>query len=75
MEKIWKHSKVILYLSLLIRVVNLKYLKLAHQSGGSVHTIEEDLDSLYKLKENECFTFMGKRYMIKNGALMPLILD
>jgi hypothetical protein len=56
-------------------VVNLKYLKLAHQSGGSVHTIEEDLDSLYKLKENECFTFMGKRYMIKNGALMPLILD
>ncbi len=55
--------------------VNVEYLKLAHKSGGSIHTIEEDLENICKLKEGEKLSFMGIEYIIEKGEIKPLILD
>lgn len=50
--------------------VNLNYLRLARYSGGSVHTMESDLEGLLELKEGEEFTFGGNQYKIKEGEIV-----
>lgn len=50
--------------------INLQYLNLARETGGSVHTIEHDLNDLISKAEGETFTFMGKRYTISDGMVI-----
>ena len=49
--------------------INLDYLTIAYQTGGSVHTMEKDLEDLIKLKEGQTFDFMGQTFVIKDGKI------
>ena len=53
--------------------INLQYLNLARITGGSVHTIEQDLIDLIEKAEGESFTFMGKRYIISDGLIVEKV--
>lgn len=50
--------------------VELAYLKLAKATGGSIHTMEEDLDNIAAMKEGQEFTFNGNLYKIENGKII-----
>ena len=52
--------------------VNTAYVNLAFKTKGSVHTIEQSLDELYKLKECEEFDFMGKIYVVQKEVVVTL---
>lgn len=52
--------------------INVQYINLALQTKGSIHTIEEDLDELYKLKVGTVFTMVGHEFMVKGGAIQLL---
>ena len=47
--------------------VNLDYLNIARATGGSVHTIEQDLEDLAKLNEGETITIKGQKFKIEKG--------
>lgn len=51
--------------------VNTQYLELARKTGGSVHSIEQDLFDLSKLAEGKTFTFNRQTYIFKNGEIIP----
>ena len=51
--------------------VNTQYLELAMKTGGSVHSIEQDLFDLSKLVEGKTFTFNRQMYIFKNGKIIP----
>lgn len=51
--------------------VNAQYLDLARSTGGSVHTMEEDLIDLAKKKEGDEITIDGTTYVIRAGRFMP----
>ena len=42
--------------------VNIKYLNMAHANGGTVHTIEEDIENLMSLNVGDQVTISGKTY-------------
>lgn len=50
--------------------INNQYLNLARKTGGSVHTINEDLTNLIDKAEGETFKFMNKSYIIQNGRII-----
>src|SRR5690554_4027134 len=50
--------------------INNQYLNLARKTGGSVHTINEDLTNLIDKAEGETFKFMNKSYIIQNGRVV-----
>ena len=47
--------------------INIQYLDLARQTGGSVHTEKIDITNLESIKENEHFLINDFEYMYKNG--------
>jgi hypothetical protein len=47
--------------------VNTQYLDLAKATGGSIHTMEEDLTELATLNEGEIIKILGKKYIIEKG--------
>lgn len=47
--------------------INPDYLTIARQTGGSVHTIEEDIVDLMKFNEGEVITINGQEYKIVDG--------
>lgn len=47
--------------------VNPQYLDLARRTGGSIHTIEEDLEDLAKRKEGDEIVVGGINYVIRGG--------
>jgi len=47
--------------------VNTQYLDLARATKGSIHTIEEDIENLAKLREGEIIKVAGARYLLKGG--------
>ncbi len=49
--------------------INPQYLTIARQTGGSVHTMEADLEDLIKKNEGDKFFFMGEQFVIKDGAV------
>jgi hypothetical protein len=51
--------------------INTKYLDLARATGGSVHTMEEDLTNLAKLSEGETINIGTQKFIIKNGKFTP----
>lgn len=53
--------------------INIQYLNLARETGGSVHTLKQDLMNLIEKSEGDTFTFMGKRYIIQDGMIVEKI--
>jgi len=52
--------------------INTNYLKLARMTGGSVHTLNEDLDDLVNKADGSKFMFQGVEYEIRSGEIVPL---
>ncbi|WP_123776074.1 hypothetical protein [Brumimicrobium aurantiacum] len=52
--------------------LNVHYLNLAFATGGSIHTLNEDLFNLIKKSEGETFEFAGKSFKIKDGKVHEL---
>lgn len=52
--------------------INPQYLNLAYITKGSVHTIEEDLDKLFELKNGATFILAGQTFVVSNGNIVPL---
>lgn len=48
-------------------IVNLQYIELAYKTGGSIHTIEQDITNLMKLSAGKSIEIGGMHYIIKNG--------
>ncbi|MBC7863615.1 MAG: hypothetical protein IAF38_11605 [Bacteroidia bacterium] len=49
---------------------NLQYIELAYKTKGSIHTMEEDLNDLFKKGEGQTFDLMGNRYRVYNGKII-----
>lgn len=52
--------------------VNAKYLELAKKTGGSVHTMEDDLTNLISKKDGEEIEISGQKFIIKSGKFVRL---
>lgn len=50
--------------------INTEYLEMLKKNGGSIHTIDEDIEDLQKLNEGEVIDIMGVSYMIKDGSFI-----
>lgn len=50
--------------------INTQYLDLARETGGSVHTMEDDLFDLMKLNEGQSIKIGSKTYSIKDGKFV-----
>lgn len=50
--------------------LNTQYLDLARATGGSVHTVEMDIDHLSELAEGKTITILKKKYKVKNGKFI-----
>lgn|GEM_PF-1335292 len=50
--------------------INLEYLELARVTGGSVHTMEKDIENLMKMQEGQTITFGSQTYVIKEGKFI-----
>ncbi len=55
--------------------INVDYLNIARKTGGSVHTIEDDITNLALLKEGEIFEFKGRQYKIKGGSFIDITVN
>jgi hypothetical protein len=53
--------------------VNPEYLTIARKTGGSVHTMEKDLENLILKNEGEKFEFMGEYFQILNGEVIKIV--
>ncbi len=53
--------------------INTQYLDLARVSGGSVHTMEEDLTNLAKIREGEKIIINNTEFIIQGGKFVRLI--
>ncbi len=67
-DKITKPVKVILCGSQ--TGINMQFLKIASQSGGSVHTIETDIDDLLNKKEGEEIRLGNQSFKVEDGKLV-----
>lgn len=50
--------------------INTQYLDIARATGGSVHTMESDLDNLLKKNEGDIIELEGKKYRIVKGKFV-----
>lgn len=48
------------------------YLEIARKTGGSIHTIEQDISALTTLKEGQMMDINGVMYKIKKGKLVKM---
>lgn len=53
--------------------INVDYLNIALATGGSVHTMENDLEDLFKKNEGEEFTFNNEKFMIVGGKVVKVV--
>lgn len=51
--------------------INTDYLELARMTGGSIHTIENDLENLAKLNEGQKISFGSQQFIIRRGKFEP----
>jgi hypothetical protein len=49
---------------------NPQYLQLAYETGGSVHSIEQDITNLSSLTEGSSLIIDGKKYIFSNGVFI-----
>lgn len=52
--------------------VNRQYLELARKTGGSIHTMEQDLYDLSKIAEGKTFVIGKQAFIIREGKIEPL---
>ncbi len=52
--------------------VNIEYLQLAYKTGGTIHTIEEDLTSLAQTNEGEVLNVAGHLFKVVKGEFIYL---
>ena len=52
--------------------INPQYLTIARRTGGTVHTMEKDLEDLLQKKDGEKFEFMGEYFQIVKGAVVKI---
>ena len=52
--------------------INVEYLNLARETGGSVHTMEKDLEDLKALSEGKTFTLNGKLFKITGDKIVEV---
>lgn len=52
------------------RELNEEYLNLAYATGGSVHTMKEDIYNLATLKNGESIVVNGKKYDFEDGRFI-----
>ncbi|MCT4560860.1 MAG: hypothetical protein N4A41_05730 [Crocinitomicaceae bacterium] len=52
--------------------INVDYLNLARMTSGSVHTMNQDLEELYKMSEGKTFTINRSMFKIVDGKIIPL---
>ena len=45
--------------------VNTQYLEIARRTGGTIHTIEQDIGNLQKLNEGDTFNIGNQKFMLK----------
>jgi hypothetical protein len=50
--------------------INEEYLNLAHETGGSIHTVKEDVYDLAKMVDGEFITLNGVKYDLVNGRFV-----
>ena len=55
--------------------IRVDYLNIARKTGGSVHTIEDDITNLALMKEGEIFEFKGRQYEIKGGSFFDITVN
>ena len=55
--------------------IRVDYLNIARKTGGSVHTIEDDITNLALMKEGEIFEFKGRKYKIKGGNFFDITIN
>lgn len=67
-DKITKPVKVILCGSK--SGINMQFIKIASQSGGSIHTIETDIDDLLNKKEGEIIKIGNQSFKVEDGKLV-----
>jgi hypothetical protein len=48
------------------------YLEITYRSGGSIHTIEEDINNLSNLRNEDTITISGKTYKFIQGHFFPI---
>ena len=70
LKKINKPIKIVL--CGVISTINVDYLNIARKTGGSVHTIEDDITNLAFMKEGEIFEFKGRQYKIRGGNFFDI---
>ncbi len=46
--------------------INTQYLEIARKTGGSIHTIEQDISNLSKLNEGDTFYVGSQKFMLKD---------
>ena len=54
---------------------NLNYLKIAHKTGGSVHTMEEDLFNVASIGEGQSFKIGKLKFKMRGGRFIQLNMD
>lgn len=52
--------------------VNEDYLEIAYRTGGSIHTLSEDLFELSQLADGETVTIGGYRYLVNKGKFVQI---
>lgn len=52
--------------------INPQYLTIARKTGGSIHTMEKDLENLILKNEGEKFEFMGEYFQIQKGEVVKV---
>jgi hypothetical protein len=52
--------------------VNPQYLDLARKTGGTVHTIEDDIADLASKKDGDILNFAGNKYVLRSGKFVLL---
>ncbi|MGG9963587.1 hypothetical protein [Ferruginibacter sp. SUN106] len=52
--------------------VNTDYIELAYRTGGSIHTIEQDIFNLTDLHDNDTIKIAGTIYKFSGGRFFPL---
>lgn len=52
--------------------VNEDYLEIAWKTGGSIHTIEQDIEGLAKLADGETITIGAYRYRVSRGKFIQV---
>ncbi|MCP4442410.1 MAG: hypothetical protein GY810_26180 [Aureispira sp.] len=52
------------------KAINPQYLTIAYQTGGSVHTLRDDINNLQELTNGKEITIKGIKYILQNGEFI-----